>query len=403
MLTQKELNVLVSNAATTGKPMKKSDGQGMSFFAKPNGSASWLLDFRLAGTPKTISLGQYPDVSLKEARTLREGARRLIAQGINPADQRRSERVLAAQKANADKIAASNTFQAVAEQWLTRQGGKEKTIQARNARVAKLYKSIGHRPISEIETPELLKAISKIEDEDKLHTVKRVRALASDIWNFAIIHGKARFNVAEPLKKAFKTKPPEHLAAVIKPKEVGQLMLAIDNLSSDITKAGLILLALTFARPGEVRKMTWDQIDLDNAVWNVPAANTKMKKEHTVPLSTQAIKILKALKTASDGSGYVLASTQSASGMISDMTFNKALRSLGYDGDRHVSHGFRSTGSTLMREQKGWDNITVELALSHKIKGVEGIYQRITLLEPRRKLLQEYADYLDQLKAEAKA
>ena len=376
----------------------------MSLHVKPKGnqwSASWLYDFRIAGKPDTTSLGQYPEVPLKEARERLVDARRLVFEKrINPADQRRADRRAAIDAANAKSLADANTFKFVAEEWLGRQKGEEKTKQARNSRVAKLYPEIGHRPISEIGSSELLRAIRKIEAEGKLHTVKRIRNLCNSIWDYAILEGKATFNIAGPLQRAFNTKSTEHLAALTDPKAVGKLMLAIDGYSSPLTKAGLKLLALTFARPGEVRKMTWSQIDFDKAIWTVPIGNMKMRRIHEVPLSKQAIKILSTLRRASEGDGYVFPSQQSEK-MLSENTFNKALNSLGYDGATHTSHGFRSTGATLMREHKNSEPYVIELALSHKVAGIEGIYQRITLLDKRRKMLQEYADYLDELKAEA--
>jgi integrase len=393
-LTARDIASAIQAAKTAGKPIKKFDERGLFLFAKPNGSALWRLKFILRDKEKLISLGRFPDVSLKMARDKAVDARRTIDGGVNPAEERRAERV-----------AYGDTFKIQAEEWLKRRTDLEpNTIRRHQSRLETfVYPHIGNDPIGQIKALQLLAVLRKVEAQGKLDTAKRIRELCSSIWTHAVLEGKAQFDAAASLKGAIKTAPQKSHAAITDPKKLGGLLRAIDGYSeaektSPLTQAALKLAAFLFVRPGELRRMEWKELNLEDAIWRIPAEKMKMRDPHIVPLSKQAVEIIDGLKVYSGTGRYVFPSLQTADRPMSENTVNAGLRRLGYTREEHVGHGFRATASTLLNEQ-GYAPDVIELQLAHKARGVRAIYNRALRLEERRKMMQDWSDYLDQLRA----
>ncbi|HEY2685379.1 MAG TPA: tyrosine-type recombinase/integrase [Steroidobacteraceae bacterium] len=390
-LTVQEIKAAIREAAASGKTVKRFDERGLFFQAKPTGAAGWRLKFMLDGREKLISLGKYPDVSLAQARDNRDEERRKISKGVNPADERRAER-----------DTRGNTFRAMAEDFLKSQTGvlSAGTITRHERRLERfVYKHIGGAAIETITAQELLAVLRKIEAQGKTDTAKRVRELCSQIWVRAIHEGKAQHDIAHSLKGAITIAPKKSHAAITDPKKLGSLMRAIDGYDGHpLTLGALKLSALLFVRPGELRRMEWSEVDLDDATWRIPGPKMKMKDPHVVPLATQAVAVLRALQAHSGDSSYVFPSLQTNGRPMSENTVNAALKRMGYSGDEHVAHGFRSTASTILNEN-GQDPDVIELQLAHKPRGVRAVYNRSSRLDDRRKMIQWYADYLDKVRA----
>jgi len=405
VITVKGIEGTIKEAKDAGKPRKLFDPGGLYVRASPGGHVSWNLKYRWQGKERILPFGKWPDVTIVDAREQANECQKKIRKGIDPQAEIIQEKAVIL-------AASNNTFQTLAQEWLARQDGTENTARRREGRLNKfVYPEIGHRPISEITTPELLAVLRKIEDQGKLHTVKRVLRICSKIWSFAIIEGKCQFNVSLPLheKGVLQTRKTVSHAAITKPSELAVMLNKIDAYSGSASvTACLKLLALVFTRPGELRLAKWSEFDLDKAMWIIPAERMKMRKEFMVPLAKQSVKILKELKKGAE-SDFVFPGLrqpikdkpgQYSVKPISENSMNHALQRMGYTHDVHVSHGFRATASTLLHEV-GNDGSVIELALAHKVPGVAGIYNRAAKLRERKKLTQSWANYLDKIKKEA--
>ncbi len=294
MLTVKEIAALIQEARTAGKPKTAFDGTGSGLYllVKPTGKTFWRLKYTLNGRPGLTSLGEYPTVSLKMARDRCHEAKQKIEDGINPAEERRMER-----------NAYANTFKTMAEAWLERQTElTEGTIKRHRRRLERfVYPHLANKPIDQITAQELLGVLQRVEAQGKLDTAKRIRELCSGIWKRAIHLGRAQFDIAHSLKDAIKTKPQKSHAAITDPKKLGGLLRAIDGYESTsrnsfLTAGALKLAPMLFVRPGELRRMEWSELDLEEATWRIPADKMKMRDPHIVPLSKQAVKVLESLK-----------------------------------------------------------------------------------------------------------
>jgi integrase len=426
-LSAREINTALRAAKAQGKPKKKHDERGLFLFAKPNGKASWHLKFMLNGSEKLISLGQLPDVTLKMARERRDEERRKIEEGVNPVDARRAER-------SANHIAQANTVENLAEEWLKMKRAKaEKLLKAEseNAQVqAREHKSpglgtlkrhqgrlkrfvypfIGSKPIDQITSLELRGVFKKIEDKSKYDTAKRVCELCSEIWLYAVDEGKAQADIAHPLKRKIERMPQVSHAAITDPIKLGGLLRAIDGYEgSPLTSAALKLLAMVWTRPGELRRMEWSELNLNTATWTIPSQKMKMRGILIVPLSKQAVEILRGLKVHSGEGKFVFPSLQTQDRPMSENTINGGLRRLGYTHNEHVGHGFRSTASTLLYGErfnpdgtklKRYNSDVIEAQLAHVKGGVKGVYDRNKHLEERREMMSDWSNYLDALKTQ---
>ena len=371
---------------------KVFDERGLFMLVTPTGGRLWRFRYRMGGLERLLSLGAYPDVPLKRAREKREDARKLVADGIDPSAKRQAERATQVE-----------TFEAIAKEWLKLQSKSlaTETLEILGTRLKSfLYPYVGSRPIASITAQELLAALRRIEARGKHETAHRVRSLAGRVFRYAVATGRAQHDVAADLKDALAPVKSRNFASVTEPARVGELLRAIDGYSGQpITALALKLAPLVFVRPGELRGAEWSEFDLEGAEWRIPAARMKMGEQHIVPLSRQAVAILRELQILTGSERYVFPSLLSAERPISDNTINAALRRLGYGSDEQTGHGFRSMASTLLNEQ-GFAPDVIELQLAHQERNkVRAAYNRAQRLDERRKMMQIWADYLDGLRA----
>lgn len=384
----------VKAAKPREKPYKLFDERGLYLLVTPESSRLWRLKYKFERREKLLSLGAYPDVSLKAARMRRDDARRVIADGVDPSAQRR-----------AAKVAHGDTFKAIAQEWLGRQKTlKEITIKRDQDRLENfVYPYIGTRPIGNITAPDLLAVLRRIESRGIHETAHRTRALCGRVFRYAVATGRAERDVSADLRGALTTAVTAHHSAIVEPQRVGELLRAIDGYTGQPeTGAALRLAPLVFLRPGELRAAQWTEIDLDAAEWRVPGERMKMGEAHVVPLATQAMKILRDIQPLTGTGKFVFPGLRSPSRPISENTINGALRRLGYSREEQTGHGFRTIASTLLNEQ-GWHPDLIELQLAHAERNqVRAAYNKAQRLPERRKMMQAWADYLDGLKAGGK-
>ena len=376
------------------KAFKLSDERGLFLFVTPAGGRLWRLKYRVQGREKLISLGAYPDVTLKRARERRDAARKLLADGVDPSVQRQ-----------ADRAALMQSFEGVAKEWLQLQTKSlaPETISILTARLESgLYPYIGSRPIAAITAQEVLIALRRIEARGKHETAHRVRALAGRVFRYAVATGRAQHDVAADLKGALAPVKSKNFASVTDPARVGELMRAIQGYTGHpVTALALKLAPLVFVRPGELRAAEWSEFDLENAEWRIPGPRMKMGEPHLVPLSRQALVILRELQPLARGGRYLFPSLRTRDRPMSDNTINAALRRMGYTSEEQTGHGFRSMASTLLNEQ-GFPPDVIELQLAHTERNkVRAAYNKAQRLPERRKMMQAWADYLDRLRTGA--
>ena len=385
-------DVKVRNSKPTQKPYKLTDERGMHLLVTPAGAKLWRLFYRYGGKQKTLALGAYPDVSLTSAREKRDEARRLLAAGIDPSARRKAE-----------KLAQADTFKAVAEEFVAKFEAKWVPTYAVKVRgrLAWLYPFVGDRPISEIKAPDLLAALRPLEAAGKAETARRTRSVAGQVVRYAIATGRAENDPTAALRGALAPSKGGHHAAVTEPKAFGALLRAIDGYEGEpVTRAALRLLPLVFARPGELRHAQWSEIDLDAGQWVIPGARMKMGAAHVVPLSTQAVALLRELHPLTGRRAYVFPSLRSRDRPMSENTINAALRRLGYDKDTATGHGFRASARTMLDAVLGVRVDLIEHQLAHAVKDPLGrACSRTAHLPERVKMMQRWADYCDALKA----
>jgi integrase len=384
----------IRQAKPAPAPKRLSDGDGMYLLVQPNGAKWWRFDYILAGRRNTLSLGLYPEVSLAQARERRTEVRAQVAAGVDPSRERQQTRRAAAQ---------ARTFGEVADEWLGRQEGVLAPVTYEKAKwvLGELVRPwLGHRPIAEIEPPELLEVIRRIEARGKYETAHRTKQRCGQVFRYAIATGVAKRDPSADLRGALTPVKAQHRSAVTDPSEVAGLLRAIDGYEGTFVVACALRLApLVFVRPGELRSAEWDEIDLDRQEWRIPAERMKMREAHIVPLSTQAEAILRQLAPLTGDDRYVFPSIRTRTRPMSEGTVNAALRRLGYDSDQHVGHGFRAMASTLLNEM-GWAPDVIERQLAHAPRNkVRAAYNRAQYLPERRRMMQAWADYLDRLRS----
>ncbi len=397
MLTDTELRKL----KPTTKAYKRFDGGGLYVLVNPDGSKWWRLKYVFGGREKLISLGTYPDTSLKLARKQRGDARQLLAADIDPSARRQEE-----------KSAEAETFQDLATEWLAAgcpggrgRGVDSKTVEQLRRRLKTyVFPFVGRWPIADITAPELLKVLRRIELRGTFETARRVRNVCSRVFRYAIAVGKGERDPAGDLIGAVAAGKPKNYAALTDPKEVGALLRALDEYRGQPTVAAALKLApLLFVRPGELRAAEWVEFDLSgkDPEWRIPGTRMKMGEQHIVPLPRQAVAIIEDLRTYSGPCALLFPSLRTTTRPISDNTLNAALRRLGYRKDQQTAHGFRTIASTLLNEL-GVAPDLIEKQLAHAERNkVRAAYNRAERLAERRKMMQRWADYLDRLKAGA--
>jgi len=384
-------------AARPGKKaVKLFDGGGLYLLLHPNGSKYWRLKYRHSGKEKTLALGVYPDVTLKLARQRRDDARKQIASGRDPAAERKA----------AKEETDPESFEAVAREWFAKfslhwaASHSDKIIRRLER---DLFPYLGTRPTRSITAPELLTVLRRIEARGTPETAHRALQNCGQIFRYAVATGRAERNPAGDLRGALAPTKETHYPSITEPKAVGELLRALSGYQGDlITRSALKLAPLVFVRPGELRRAEWAEIDLDKAEWRLPAEKMKARAPHVVPLSQQAVAILKELHPLTGTGRYVFPGLRSLSRPMSENTVNAALRRLGYDQHTLTGHGFRSMASTLLNEQ-GWNRDAIERQLAHGERdAVRAAYNYAEHLPVRRKMMQAWADYLDGLRCGAK-
>lgn len=393
-------DVAVKKAKPEIKPRKLADGGGLYVLIHPNGGKYWQLAYRFAGKQKTLALGIYPDVSLADAREKREAARKLIAKDIDPSAAKQS-------KKREDRIAAGNTFEAVAREWVENRsndwtaGHKALTLRTLEQDA---FPSLGGRPIAEISSSELLATIRGIEKRGALEIASRVLQRCSAVFRFGIATDRCKNNPAYKMSEALKSPTRTHYNTIEKG-GFPQLLRDIDSYQGNpMTTCILQLMALTFTRTGELTGAQWKEIDLDRAEWLIPAERMKMKRPHLVPLSSQAVAVFREAAKLSGDRVHVFPNRNDPSQPASNAIILRALGRMGYTG-KMTGHGFRSAASTMLNEHKskwGIHRDTIELQLAHVEKNASrAAYNFAEYLDERRAMMQQWADHLDKLKAGA--
>jgi integrase len=383
----------IRQAKATNKPYKLSDSKGLFLLIMPNGSKLWRQAYRYGRKQLTLTHGSYPAVTLAQARKARIEAKALLANGIDPAAQRKIA-----------KHNTGNTFRHVAEEVLAKGAREGRTVGTlrRNKWILSLaYPAIGDRPISQITPPELLAACRQVESREHYETARRLRSLSSSVFRFAIATGRAERDAAADLRGALTAPTVAHRPAVTKPQQVAALLRAIAGYDGErLTKLALQALALTFVRPGELRRAEWSEIDFPAAEWRIPAAKMKMRHPHVTPLSKQAMNVFQETQDITGGGRFAFPSMRTPERPMSENTINAALRRMGYAQSEMCGHGFRSVASTLLNESNRWNADAIEWQLAHQGgNGVRRIYARGEYWDERTAMMQWWGDYLDKLTA----
>jgi integrase len=415
-LTDKAIKAAIKTAVEAGKGRRISDGGGLYLEARPNNVGWWRLRYWIASKEGMLSLGTYPETSLRDARVRRDEARKLIAAGTDPSEHRKSEKVVATQKADAARLAAiglpgPGTFEYVARDWLTTI--HEHKVSAGHAERTRIrleqdaFPWLGRRPIAEIEAPELLACLRRVEARGAIETAHRVKDICGQVFRFGIATGNCKRNPAADLRDALRPVESRHHAAIVDPKGAGELlrdMMAYQG--HPVTRAALALSALLLLRPGELRHTEWAEVDLDGATLTIPGHRMKRTKvdkasgpPHVVPLAPQAVAILRELRPLTERSRYVFPSLLTGERCMSENTVRGALRRMGYGNDDMTAHGFRATARTMIAERLGVDEVVIEAQLAHAVKDANGrAYNRTEFLDQRREMMTQWANYLDTLR-----
>jgi integrase len=382
------------------KPLMLADGFGLHLLVQPNGSKLWRFRYRFGGRANMLTFGAFPMVSLAAARSKRDDARKLLADGTDPSVKRKLDKIAAA-------TTAQNTFGAVAAEYLAHMeanGASESTLSKNRWMLADLAAPLANRPISEIVAAEILIVLKRIEKSGRRETARRLRGIIGSVFRHAIVTLRAPTDPTFALRGALLKVNVTHRAAITDEKRLGTLMCSIDEYDGWPTiRVALQLLALTMTRPGDIRGMRRSEIDFNKAVWHIPAERMKMRRPHDVPLSKQALRILQDIWSLSDNGDIVLPSIRSSKKTLSEGAMISALRRLGYTKEDMSPHGFRSAASTILNE-RGFNSDVIEAALAHQDENeIRRAYNRATYWPERVKLLQSWADLLDQFKGVAVA
>jgi integrase len=387
-------DTMIRKTAPGPKPQKLSDGDGLYLLVQPNGARWWRMRYHVNGREKMLSVGTYPEVSLQAARRRRFEIREQVAEGIDPSQERKAE-----------KASRATTFELVTREWWERRKHlwSEEYASAVITRFEQdVFPVIGTKPVKSLTAADFLDCLEKMQKRGVLETAHKVKGKCSEVMRFAVATRRADRDPLNDLKGALPPVKSRHHASIVYPSQVGALLRAIDGYQgkSRVVLAALKLLPLVFVRSSELRYATWEEFDLDGAQWKIPAERMKIANPHIVPLSRQAVSILRELHPFTGPGGLVFPGIRSAVQPLSENTLNAALRRLGYTKDEMTSHGFRSMASTLLNEQ-GWPPDAIERQLAHcEENGVRAAYNYAEYLPQRRQMMQAWADYLDGLRKE---
>jgi integrase len=380
----------------TSKPKEKAyklaDGGGLFLLVNPNGSRYWRMKYRIDGKEKLLAVGVYPEITLADARRIRDDAKKLVNAGGDPSQNKKQVKL-------ARQGDASNTFEQIAREWYARRYDRwsdSYRTEMLKTFEADVFPVIGHRPISEIKPLELMAVLTKLEKRGATEKMRKVRQRCGEVWKYAIITGRAEYNPAPDLASAMTPHKRENYPHLIA-SEMPEFLRTLNGYTgSQLVKLAVRLLILTGTRPGELRQAKWSEFDFEKAVWEIPAERMKMRRPHVVPLSRQAIEILNQLRPMTERYGLIFIGRVQTNKPISEMTMNVLMRRIGYGG-RATGHGFRHTMSTILHEQ-GFNTAWIELQLAHVDKNsIRGTYNHAQYLDGRREMLQWYADYMERM------
>lgn len=388
--------ITVQSAKAKEKSYKLSDSGGLYIEISPNGGKWWRYKYRYEGKEKRISLGTFPDVSLAKARENHTAARKLLADGINPSEDRKIKKAT-------KKLKAENSFEQVARAWvkshMQNKADSHKNKVLRRFEIY-LFPWIGDKPIADISAPQFLEVIRRIEKLNIAETAKRTLQTAGQVFRYAVQNGFTLRDVTADLKGALAPTTKTHMAAFTEPKDVAELLRAIDAFKGSFSvSCALRLSPLVFVRPGELRMAKWCDIDLEAAEWRYLVSKTKTN--HLVPLATQAVAILRELHPLSGHGEYVFQGGHSHLRPMSEAAVNAALKRIGYNTQTEITgHGFRAMARTLLHERLNYDPHIIEHQLAHTVPdNLGGAYNRTKFIAQRKVMMQNWADYLDALKS----
>lgn len=400
-------DIKVRTSKALPKPYKLADEKGLFLLVTPTGSKYWRFKYRFDGKEKLLAFGVYPDLSLSEAREKRDAARNLLAKDIDPGQNHKAQKAARLER-------TANSFEVIAREWHTKNSLPNKGSSSKKAwstshadkiirRLEQfVFPWLGSLPITDVDAPGLLKILQRVENRGTYETAHRVHQNCSQIFRYAIATGRANRDPAADLRGALTPVKQQHHASITDPKEITKLLHAIEDYQGFlITKCALKLAPLVFVRPGELRHAEWSEINIANAEWRIPAEKMKAREMHIVPLSKQAIAVLEEAKLLTGHLKYIFPGVRTPNRPMSDNTVTGALRRLGYTGEEMTGHGFRSMASTILNEH-GWNRDAIERQLAHSERNkVRAAYNYAEHLPERRKMMQWWADYLDQLKSKA--
>ncbi|MDR0776758.1 MAG: integrase arm-type DNA-binding domain-containing protein [Azonexus sp.] len=387
----------VRTAKAGQKPYKLSDERWLFLLVSPSGGKLWRVSYRFEGKQKTLALGSYPEITLADARHRRDEARKMLANGIDPGAAKKAQKAAKTER-------AANSFEVICREWLESRRDTVEPAQSKKtlARMEKdVFPWIGGKPIADITAPDILAVLRRTDERGARYTAHRMRSEISRVFRYAESTGRADRDPCLSLKGAIPSVRTEHMPAITTPKEAGEMLRAFDGFRGTmIVKTALLLAPLVFVRPGELRQAEWSGIDLDRAEWRYHVSKTKT--EHLVPLSRQAVALLRELYPLTGTGRYVFPGRDPQKPM-SDAAVNAALRRMGFDTKTEITgHGFRAMARTILHEELHQKPEVIEHQLAHKVPDVLGAaYNRTKFIKERVAMMQAWADYLDKLKAGA--
>ena len=416
MQTNKLTDTAIRKAKNGDKSVKLSDGGGLYLELHPNGSRYWRMKYRHAGAEKRLAFGVYPEVTLAAVRKCRDDARKLIANGTDPGEVKKATKAVDQAAAETARMEAAGllgpgSFEHVAREWLTTIHLAKVSIgHAERTRIRleqDVFPWLGRRPIHDIEAPELLHALRRVEGRGAFETTHRIKDACGQVFRYGIATGVCKRNPAADLKDALRPVPTRHHAAIVDPKRGGELLRDLMAYSGHpVTRAALRLSAMLLLRPGELRQLQWAWLDFDEAAVTIPGEMMKRTRDdkangspHVVPLAPQALAVFRELQPLTGAKQYVFPSLHSGARPMSDNTVNVALRRMGYDRETMTAHGFRAMARTMIAERLGIPAEVIEAQLAHAVNDALGrAYNRTQFIDQRRDMMSKWADYLDRLR-----